>query len=201
MEKVKAIIKLDGLEKGNSMAINDFDIETEFYGDQGGTIDSFSSSPSDFDIEQEFYGDQGGTLDKPLGDDTELKTEMGRNEKMALLKGGLTGAAGIAESLLTIGTGKRNREAQAEIDALYDAQEDLNRIERKRQEAETEKLQRRQDQLNKMQRSYIQRGRDFQDRFLEELEKQDRSIQASDRIKSRANSADQIREYRLMRGK
>lgn len=184
------------------MNINDFDIEAEYYGDQGGTLDSpYASSIGDFNVEQEYYGDQGGTLDKPLGDDMEMKTEMGRNEKTALLKGGFTGAAGIAESLLTIGSNRRNREAQAEIDAMYDAQEELNKIERKRQEAEAEKLQRRQDQLNNMQRSYIQRGRDFQDRFLEELEKQERGIQASDRIKSRAKSADQIREYRLMRGK
>lgn len=96
---------------------------------------------------------------------------------------------------------KRDERAQKKIDALYDEQERLNEIERKRQEEEASRLRRQNQELDNAAFSYAQRFKSFQQKFQEELDKQRRGMEAVQNIKDRAKRGENIREFNLMGGR
>ena len=174
------------------MAINDFDIESAALSGAGGYSDPNTVNYSDFSAFKTNNIDSGiGTSD----------SGMGANEKMAIAKTAVSGASGIAESMMNMFSNAKDRRAQESIDAMYETQEELDRIENERQKALAREEQRRADRLSDLRRSYIKRGKDFQSKLDAELERFERLNQYKDNAKSRLKTSDDLAEARrIMRG-
>lgn len=90
----------------------------------------------------------------------------------------------------------RDEKANEQIDALYDEQERLNELEKKRQEDSTKQLERRQRELDNAIFSFSMRSKRVMERLGEEVEKQRRGFEAVERIRNRARRGESIRELR-----